>query len=103
MADLNAVLEALSKDLADRGKLIEAGFVALRMKAMDPEASELQVKEARMTFMAGAQHLFSSIMTILDPGEEPSDKDLARMSLISAELEEFYAEMVARLPVEGRA
>jgi hypothetical protein len=98
-----AILERLSRELADKGKLIEAGFVALRLKAMAKDASDIQVREMRMAFMAGAQHLFASIMTILDPGDEPSEKDLARMSLISNELDNFRHELVAWLPTEGRA
>lgn len=100
---ISEVLEALSRKLADDGKLIEAGWVALRLKAMAPDAPPIQVREMRMAFMAGAQHLFASIMTILDPGDEPSEADLARMSLISNELETFGNELVAWLPTEGRA
>lgn len=98
-------LEKLSVQLADEGKLIEAGFVGLRMAAMAPDAPEDQVREMRWAFMAGAQHLFASIMTILEPGDdEPTEKDLARMDLISQELENFYQELTTRYtPTKGSA
>jgi hypothetical protein len=47
--------------------------------------------------MAGAQHLFASIMGILDPGREPTARDMARMSMIANELDAFTQEMKARL------
>ena len=80
--------EELSRGLVDHGKLIEAGFVGLRT-VISPDAPTVQIEEMRMAFFAGAQHLFSSIMTILEPGAEPSDKDLHRMTLINNELREF--------------
>src|SRR4051794_31213244 len=88
-----AELVALTKALADQGKLIEAGFIGLRLAAIPPDAPEVQVREMRKAYMAGAQHLFSSIMGILDPGEEPTDADMARLDLIHGELEAFRHEL----------
>jgi len=96
MAD-RQFLEQLSRRLADDGKLIEAGWVGLRIAAMPLNAPAVQIEEMRNAFMAGAQHLFASIMTIMDPGEEPTEADLNRMSLISDELEAFGEELKLRL------
>lgn len=79
----------LSQRLTDHGKIIEAGWIGLRIACIDASAPEIQVNEMRMASMAGARHLFSSVMTILDPGDEPTDADLKRMELISNELDEF--------------
>lgn len=84
-----AFLEQLSKRLTDEGKLIEAGWVGLRLAAISPKASPEQLTEMRMSFFAGALHLWSSIMTVLEPGAEPTDKDRERMSLIHNEMERF--------------
>jgi hypothetical protein len=86
-------LQALSRQLADDGKLIEAGWVALQMQAIPPSAPAVQIKEMRMAFMAGAQHLFASIVSIMDDDREPTDADMRRMDLISAELEAFGEEL----------
>jgi len=51
--------------------------------------------------MAGAQHLFSSIMTILDPGDEPTEADMKRMELIAKEMAAFYEELKRELPTVG--
>lgn len=96
-------LDEIAKRLTDKGKLIEAGFVGLRKAAMDPEAPEIQVREMRMAFMAGAQHLFGSIMSILDPGDDVTDRDLERMAKISEELDQFYHEFTASIQTKGRA
>jgi hypothetical protein len=61
------------------------------------DAPEVQINEMRLAFMAGAQHLFASITATQDPGDEPTDDDLRRMDLISAELNAFVDELEARI------
>lgn len=91
MAD-RAFLERLSRDLTDKGLLIEAGWVGYRLAVMSPDAPAIQLEECKLAFFAGALHLFQSIMTIMDPGEEPTAADLMKMSLIHEELEKFGRE-----------
>lgn len=103
MAD-RAYLERLSRELTDKGKLIEAGWVSLRLAAIPPNAPAVQLQEKRNAFFAGAQHLFSSLMTILDPDGEPTADDLKRMDLIDNELREFINDYSIRnLPPGGSA
>lgn len=92
MAD-RAHLQRLTKELADKGKLIEAGWVALRLAAIPDRAPEIQLREMRMAYMAGAQHLFSCMMSIMDEDREPTDADMNRMDLIHKELEAFRSEL----------
>jgi hypothetical protein len=91
MAD-RGFLERLSRELADKGLLIEAGWVGYRLHVMSPDAPPIQLDECRLAFMAGSQHLFSSIINILDPGADPTDADLAKMDLIDKELRKFAQE-----------
>src|SRR5215207_2685345 len=102
MAD-RAHLERLTKKLADDGKLIEAGWIGLRIATGLTDAPADQLDEMRKAFMAGAQHLFSSMMTFLDEGEELTDADMNRMSLIVAELQAFGDELLRDLPTDGAA
>jgi hypothetical protein len=96
-------LTEITKRLTDDGRLIEAGFVGLQMVAIPSDASETQVREMRMAFMAGAQHLFASLLNVLDPGEEPTDADMRRIDLIATELDAFRQEMELRVSKpEGR-
>jgi len=97
MAD-KGYLERLTRELADKGKLIEAG--CLRIVAIHPDASPAQLDEMRMAFFAGAQHLFGSMMSMqgmFDEGDEPTENDERRMQFISEELKEFLAEFKLRV------
>jgi hypothetical protein len=96
MAD-RQFLEQLSRRLADDGKLIEAGWIGLRIAAVPLNAPAVQLEEMRNAFMAGAQHLFSSIMTILDPSLEETEADMRRLDLIASELDEFRKELELRV------
>ena len=103
MADRNH-LERLHDELADSGKLIESGWVGMRLACDLVDAPADQLREMRMAFFAGAQHLFGSIMTVLEPGDEPTDKDLARMDLIDKELKTFISDFAAKhIPTRGTA
>lgn len=95
MVDLREYLIRLSQECADKGKLIEAGWLSLRAVAIPPEASATQLRVMREAFFAGAQHLFGSIMSIMDPGTEPTENDMRRMDLINKELNEFAAKFSA--------
>jgi hypothetical protein len=92
MAD-RQFLEQLTKRLADDGKLIEAGWVALRLQAIPLTAPAVQLNEMRMAFMAGAQHLFASMIGMLDPEPGETPDDMRRMELIHKELEVFAEEL----------
>ena len=94
-------LRRLERELVDKGKLIEAGWVSLRIAAIPTDAGKTQLEEMRMAFFAGAQHLFGSIMTILDEDREPTSADLRRMDLINAELEIFIRDFSKKHGLEG--
>lgn len=72
-----------------QGKLIEGGWVAYVATSGLDTAPELQRTEMRKAYMLGAQHLFASIMGILDSDREPTAKDMQRMDLIHRELDAF--------------
>jgi len=86
----------VTKALVDKGKLIEAGFAAYRILAMHPAATPNQINECRMAYFAGAQHLHASMMSFLEPGKEPTEKDLNRLTLIDDELQAFAEELKLR-------
>lgn len=103
MAD-RAHLERVTRDLIDSGKLIEAGWVSMRIACDLVDAPADQLREMRMAFFAGAQHLFGSILSVLEPGDEPTEKDLKRMDLIHTELQDFIKDFELRhVPTEGSA
>lgn len=84
-----ALIEKITTELAAKGKIIEGGWQAYLVVGIPPDAPELQKAEMRKAYYLGAQHLFASILGILDPGSEPTEKDMERMSMIHEELEAF--------------
>jgi hypothetical protein len=96
-------MDDLARQLIDRGRIIEAGWMGLQKLAL-PDASPSQIATMRSSFFAGAAHLFSSIMSILGPGAEPTEKDFDRLTAIDNELRAFERDFhVHRLPTEGSA
>lgn len=94
----------LTKELADKGKLVEAGFAAFALYVIPKDAPAVQLSEMRLAYMAGAEHLFSSIMNILDPGADPTAADLRRMDLIDREIAEWRVKLSERVqPSQGNA
>lgn len=103
MAD-KAYLERLARELTDQGRLIEAGWIGLRIAAIPLDASASQLDEMRNAFFAGAQHLFGSIMTVMDPKVQPTEQDVVRIAGIARELRGFMADFKLRtVPAEGAA
>jgi hypothetical protein len=86
----------LTRELMDRGLIIAAGFAGFRL-LIPPDAPEIQVREMRLAFMAGAQHLFSSILSALDAGADATEADMNRITLIAKELDAFEKELRARV------
>lgn len=96
MAD-REFLQHLTRKLIDDGKLVEAGWLALRLHVISLDASPTQLSDMRLAFMAGAQHVFASMIDMLDPASgEPSDSDMRRLTLIDQELSAIGEELKAR-------
>lgn len=58
----------------------------------------VQVQETRRAFYAGAQAMLTVLLEILEPGAEATDKDIATMEALDAELRGFGVDVK-----EGRA
>jgi hypothetical protein len=91
--EIRKIIDAVAKDYADKGLLIEGGWEALKAVSMPPDAPQIQINEMRNAYFAGAQHLFSTIMSILEPGIETTKNDMRRIMLIHEELERFLREL----------
>jgi hypothetical protein len=100
-------LDQLAAALVDQGLLIEAGFVSLCLCVIPADAPGEQVRDMKLAFFAGAQHLFSSLIRTLDPGAGVTRRDLDRVRNIEAELQRFADDLRARnllnMPTVGNA
>lgn len=95
---IGRIADAIAGASVDRGKVIEMGFASM-IAATYPQYKDMpkeQLDDLRNAFFGGAQHLFASITGILDPGAEPTDRDLRRMDLINHELTTFIEEFKQR-------
>ncbi len=93
---VHAAVHNISGHAADRGSLMEIGFVAFVATSNPPlPASELQ--RWRDAYFSGAQHLWASVFDILDPDSEPTEKDMRRMDLVNHELEAWREDINARM------
>lgn len=100
----DAVGIQLSKELADQGKLIEAGWAAFERFVVPAGAGEVQRREMRLAFMGGAEHVWSSMLAVMDEDREPTARDLKRMELIQKELDEWRKILFERVtPAQGKA
>jgi hypothetical protein len=93
---IRKLVEELTKKCVDEGKLIEAGWIGYDKLVINPKAPQIQRDEMRMAFFAGAQHLFASMLGMLDPLTDPTPTDLERMSQIDAELRAFITIFSAK-------
>lgn len=92
----------LTKKAMDAGLIIEAGWLGYSL-IFPKDAGQVQIEETKMAFFAGADHLYSSIMNALDPGDDETPTDIRRMELIDTELGRFREKLKLRFTkIEGR-
>ena len=60
-------------------KHIEGGWESYRKNCIPADAPDIQLRESRQAFYAGAAILFHSIMIVLDPGTEPTEPRVLRV------------------------
>src|SRR5277367_1872575 len=84
--------EKLTKDLADQGKLLEAGWQTYRLLCLKKSFSD-PAYDLREAFYGGAEHIFSSMINMMDPGIEETEADLTRMDLLHKELSEIRDQL----------
>lgn len=78
-------------------RYIEQGWDAYRRIMLPDDMDEGSLHHLRRAYYSGAAVLFHTIMHVLDPGDEPTVEDLARMSGLQAELDEFGQQLDAEI------
>ena len=95
--------QKVCRELTASGRLVEAGFDALRSLVIPPHANQNQVTAMRVAFFSGASLVFDALMAGLDDGDEPTDDDMHRMTALQAELSRFNAEFANAGTTRGTA
>jgi len=93
---VHEAVHGISGAAADKGSLMEIGFAAFVATATPP-IPDKDLRQWRDAYFAGAQHLWASVMDVLDEGSEPTDRDLRRMDLVHHELEAWRDDINARM------
>lgn len=88
-----------------RPKRLQEGWKSFAAACVPSGAPDVQRRAMEMAFYGGATVLLKVIMGMLDPGAEPTDADVQKMSDIEAELVAFaglQSEPVSRGPIDPR-
>ena len=91
------------RKLSRQKRLIRHCFKAFRQKVY-PGASPSQIRELKVSFYAGAAEIFNVILAgyELDGSDEPTEQDMAHVSGIAEELDDFYRKVVAEAEMLDR-
>jgi len=91
--DKDEVGRELTRRLIEQGALIEGGFAAFLSQVIKNASTET-IAMLRIAYISGAEHMFSSMMTVMDVGEEePTEADIHRMNKIHEEVERYRAQL----------
>lgn len=87
------IAQRVTEELAQDGKLILGGWQAFEiLSGLKTGGSELERSAMKNAYYSGAQHLFASIMNILEEGQEPTEGDLNKITAIHEELEQWVRQ-----------
>ncbi len=67
-------------------KRLETEWLSYRAEVIPNDAPPVQLAECQRAFYGGALSLFKVVMTMLDPGAEPTEADLQKMTELQNEL-----------------
>jgi hypothetical protein len=87
--DLSEAAAAISKKFVEKGKFVEAGFVALCIISLPRNATSQQMAAWRVAYFAGAQHIFALLELLDHDDEEATPADLKMLDSVHTELEAF--------------
>lgn len=93
-AERRRYAQHIADNWADKGKVMRGGWEAFEYFFVGAVPAD-QREQQRKAFFLGAEHLFRTVMMVLDPGQEPTERDMQRMSAIHRELEEFKLELAS--------
>jgi hypothetical protein len=75
--------------------MIDKAWRDYELRVLDPLAPEIQRRETKRAFYAGAQAFLGGLLEGLGVGDEPTAPDMRLMDSCVAELEAFAAEVQA--------
>lgn len=89
---------ALTKKLLDDGRLLEAGWHIFRGTMLPAGLAPQSLDRIRLAYLAGAEHVFSSMLSGMDEGDAETDAEIKRMENLSIEIAKAREELNAAAP-----
>lgn len=86
-----------TKDAANNGELLQAGFNSLSELVIDPDTPQEEVEKMQLVWMSGAQYLWAAVMSTMDDGDKMTSGDMDRFMMIKAELDFWQQDLTYRL------
>lgn len=80
------LLRQFSQKLVDEGKIIAAGFEVVK-NTLGQGLPAAEIGRLQLAYFAGAQHVFSSIITMFEDGDGATEKDIERLTKMGMEIE----------------
>ena len=74
-------------------KYIAMGWESYRKHVLPADAPEIQIKECKQAFFSGGAILYTAIMNVLSPGQEPTEADVQILEDLHAEVTEIGNDM----------
>lgn len=92
--DFRGMHDSLVGELIAKGKLVEAGFIGMRM-LLPTDITPEQIAQLRLAYLGGAQHVWAAMFSAMSPDRDPTMQDMHRMAQISSELDAVGVELTA--------
>lgn len=74
-------------------KLVEKAWQSYSRAVYPKGAGHIQLQETKRAFFGGGLSAINGFMSVLDPGTEPTERDMAQMRAVYAELEQFALDV----------
>lgn len=93
MSEKERLADDIVRSAGNAGLLVETGWqihkgIILQIADNDPRLFDI-----RLAFMAGAEHVFTSLIGMMDEGDEITDGDMKKMALLDQEIGKIRAEL----------
>jgi hypothetical protein len=101
--DLSDLSEELTRIVADKGRLMGVGYMTFAAMFVDENTPAKTRRRMEVAFLMGAQHVWASIMNMLDEGAEPTDADLRRMDMLGREMDIVTEHLLPLVSAKARS
>ena len=97
IADIREQLIDFVRRAADRGDLILSGWERFAGAVLPDDVTDDEYEGTKLSFVAGAEFMWSSVFKIIHDSDRPSADDIRRMQSIEQEIRAWREVLVREL------